>query len=194
VAGIVEDAAQSAGWIATALNSSGYSADFSANSMAEVDRFFDEHAKNGVPRKGGLLATDRGPRLFAAGAYVGEVLRRALGGEWQPVHSQCGDCGKERFTLRVDAEEGCAQRTCTSCGSWTLMLDSKDTVDDAALGDVWCACGKDVFEVGVGYSPRDDGNVRWVYLGIRCVADDVLGSCADWSIDYTPSEHLYDTA
>ena len=87
MAGIVEDAAQSAGWIATALNSSGYSADFSANSLAEVDRFFDEHAKNGVPRKGGLLATDRGPRLFAAGAYVGEVLRRALGGEWQPDSS-----------------------------------------------------------------------------------------------------------
>lgn len=84
MAGIVEDAATSAEWIASALNSSGYAADFSARSLVEVDRFFDEHVKNGVPKKGGLLAADRGKRLFAAGAYVGEVLRRSLGGEWQP--------------------------------------------------------------------------------------------------------------
>ena len=77
------DAATSAEWIAHALNSSGYAADFSADSLVEVDRFFDEHAKNGSPKKGGLLAADRGRRLFAAGAYVGEVLRRSLGGDWQ---------------------------------------------------------------------------------------------------------------
>ena len=110
------------------------------------------------------------------------------------LHSQCGDCGNEHFRLRVDAEEGCAERTCASCGSSALMLDSEDTVDDAALEHVRCACGRDTFDVAVGFSQRDNGDVRWVYLGIRCVADGVLGSCADWSIDYSPSEHLYATA
>jgi len=84
MAGIVKDAAKAADWIASALNSSGYTANFSADSLAEVDRFFEEHSKNGAPKKGGLLTKDTGQRLFAIGAYTGEVLRRSLGGDWQP--------------------------------------------------------------------------------------------------------------
>ncbi|GAA0594714.1 hypothetical protein GCM10009546_66160 [Actinomadura livida] len=37
---------------------------------------------------------------------------------------------------------------------------------------------------------RPDDSVRWVSVGIRCVADGVLGSCADWKINYEPSRHL----
>lgn len=64
-------------WIAKALNSSNYKADFSLESLKEIDRFFDEQ---NVP--GGLLSEDRGQRLFAIGAYIGEVVISELGGEW----------------------------------------------------------------------------------------------------------------
>jgi hypothetical protein len=80
--GIVEDATASADWIASALTSSGYRADFSPGSLWEIERFFDEHAPSGRARPGGLLAENLGSRIFALGSYVGEVLRRSLGGEW----------------------------------------------------------------------------------------------------------------
>jgi hypothetical protein len=79
---IIDDALAAAEWIADALTSSGYAADFSSTSLTEVDRFFDEHAPDGKPLPNGLLARELGPRMFALGAYVGEVIRRNIGGEW----------------------------------------------------------------------------------------------------------------
>jgi hypothetical protein len=75
---IVADAREAADWVAGALRSSGHEADFSLDSGKEIDRFFDEQTKApGEPVPGGLLSEDRGARLFAIGAYIGEVLRRA---------------------------------------------------------------------------------------------------------------------
>lgn len=64
-------------WISEALKSSGYEADFSLESLKEIDRFFDEQ---NMP--GGLLSENVGTRLFAIGAYIGEVLIRKYGGNW----------------------------------------------------------------------------------------------------------------
>jgi hypothetical protein len=69
--------------VAKALTSDGYEADFSPESLWEIDRFFDEQARKGAPRRWGLLAKDTGLRLFSLGAYVGEVVRRDVGGEWE---------------------------------------------------------------------------------------------------------------
>jgi hypothetical protein len=79
---IREDIENAASWIAEALTSSGYRADFHPQSLRAIDRFFDEHARQGRPVPGGLLAEATGSRLFALGSYVGEVVRRARGGEW----------------------------------------------------------------------------------------------------------------
>lgn len=80
---VVGDALRAAEWIAKAMTSSGYGLDFSVKSLEEVDRFFEEQAPNGAPRPDGLLGKDLGARLFAIGAYVGEVIRRQVGGEWK---------------------------------------------------------------------------------------------------------------
>ena len=80
---IVEDAHSMAQWIAKALSSSGYSADLSSESLWEIERFFDEQVLNGQPRPGGLLDENFGPRMFAVGSYLGEVLRLGLGGAWE---------------------------------------------------------------------------------------------------------------
>ena len=71
-----------AAWIARALAESGYKADFSPASLAEVDRFFDEHTRRGRPARRGLLSKNFGSRMFALGSYVGEVIRRDVGGVW----------------------------------------------------------------------------------------------------------------
>jgi len=79
---IVRDVKAAAEWIAKALRSSGYNADFSVESLKEIDRFFDDEAPGGVPRETGLLSESLGARIFGIGSYVGEVVRRAAGGEW----------------------------------------------------------------------------------------------------------------
>lgn len=79
---ITDDVDAAAKWIATALTSSGYKADFSPASLWEIDRFFEEHSQNGEAVPGGLLSEQLGTRIFAIGSYVGEVLRQALGGKW----------------------------------------------------------------------------------------------------------------
>jgi len=63
------------------LKASRYSADFSPESLWQVERFFEDNSAGGKPR--GDLARDTGKRLFAIGCYVGEVIRRSRGGEWQ---------------------------------------------------------------------------------------------------------------
>lgn len=80
---IVADALKGAEWIAKALNSSGYRADFSLESLREVDRYFDDQTLDGKARDEGLLSQKLGQRLFALGAYCGEVIRRGAGGTWQ---------------------------------------------------------------------------------------------------------------
>jgi hypothetical protein len=80
---IVSDTIASAEWVSKALSQSGYQADFSLESLKQVDRFFDEQVANGQPKPGGLLSQQLGARIFAIGAYVGEVIRRQNGGEWQ---------------------------------------------------------------------------------------------------------------
>ena len=78
-----QDIDKSADWIARALRSSNYRANFTPQSLWDVDIFFDDHSRDGAPKPGGLLSQQMGARLFALGAYVGEVIRRGVGGEWQ---------------------------------------------------------------------------------------------------------------
>jgi hypothetical protein len=101
---VVEDAVKMAEMVATALMSSGYRADFSPESLWEIDRFFDEHARKGKPRRGGLLADQTGLRLFAIGGYTGEVIRRAVGGEW----SGADEDSEAEVNIALHLEDGSA--------------------------------------------------------------------------------------
>lgn len=80
---IVADVLGAAEWMAMALSSSGYLADFSLASLRDVDRFFAENAPDGRAHPDGLLAEDLVRRIFGLGAYVGEVIRRRCGGTWE---------------------------------------------------------------------------------------------------------------
>ena len=82
MATLKQDINASADWIANALSSSGYRADFTPQSLWDIDRFFDDHSSAGVAKPGGLLSDNLGQRVFAIGSYMGEVARRRLGGEW----------------------------------------------------------------------------------------------------------------
>jgi hypothetical protein len=106
------------------------------------------------------------------------------------VHSTC-TCGHTAFRMLVDADEGCVQRTCSSCGGSQLICDSAEYWDEAEPEEAVCPCGAEFFEVAVGFSHREDGSVKWITVGQRCVKCGVLGSPVDWKIDYAPTHHLY---
>ncbi len=82
---IYEDIVTAADQIATELGEHGYRLDFTLASLAEVDRFLDENADPGSTATDTLLSGRLGPWMFGLGSYSGEVLRRAIGGEWRWV-------------------------------------------------------------------------------------------------------------
>ncbi len=72
-------------WMEAVLKSDGYHTDFSPPSLWEIDRFFDDHCENGVVKEGAPFARNAEKfkhTLIVAGFYIGEVVRRHLGGQW----------------------------------------------------------------------------------------------------------------
>ena len=69
-----EDIHLASDWVVKALNSSGYKADYSLESMKEIDRFFDEQSS-----ETGLLSKNRGEILFGLASYIGESAIRLYG-------------------------------------------------------------------------------------------------------------------
>ena len=80
---IVKDAVEAADWMAKSLAGWGYKADFSLESLKDVDRFIDEEAPDGKPKPGGHLAQQFGADIFGLGAYLGETIRRQGDGQWE---------------------------------------------------------------------------------------------------------------
>ncbi|GAA2375510.1 hypothetical protein [Dactylosporangium salmoneum] len=108
----------------------------------------------------------------------------------------CRACGGRRFEVLVMDEESAARRTCLDCRQHEFIADSDEYWDDDADAEYCCACpcGEEDFAAAVGYSMRDDGDVRWVFVGLRCLACGMLGVYEDWKIDWGPSNHLLDRA
>lgn len=52
-----------------------------------------------------------------------------------------------------------------------------------------CKTGKQ-YNVRVGFIRRDNGSVKWVYIGNRCMNCGTLGSYLDWKIDYEPTDAM----
>lgn len=105
---------------------------------------------------------------------------------------RCGQCRSTSFRATVDNTAGCVLRTCAFCGDERFIADSADYWDDAEPMTCVCPCGGEEFSIAVGFSRTEDGNVRWISVGMRCLRDGALGVYADWKIDYTPSAHLMD--
>jgi len=110
------------------------------------------------------------------------------------VESVCANCTGRNFRLTADDEEGCAQRVCVTCGAAAYIADSAEHADDADLQPCECPCGGDTFAVAIGFARRSDQEVRWISVGLRCLADGTLGVYADWKIDYSPTSHLLSSA
>lgn len=104
----------------------------------------------------------------------------------------CHTCGHDCFELRVDQDEDAIQVKCTSCGTKKILLDCDDVWEDAKPKLRKCRVCKDSksYNVRVGFLRRENGSVKWVYIGNRCTCCGTLGSYLDWKIDYEPTDEM----
>lgn len=107
------------------------------------------------------------------------------------LESTCS-CRGTVFSLECDPLEGCARRTCVACGAPAFIGDSQELWENAEPEEYNCPCGGDRFDLGVGFSQNEGGEVRWVIVGCRCVACGALDCAVDWEVDYSPTEHLFE--
>ena len=77
------DIRESAEWIAAILRDHQVEADYSPASLATLDRFLAGSVSAQLPGSNDFFSEDFSYRSFAMGAYVGEVLRQSLGGDWE---------------------------------------------------------------------------------------------------------------
>lgn len=116
----------------------------------------------------GVVEPVLAPPMLGTGAQHALLLDQAL----VPFSPVIGN--------KAGAVEGCAETTCLECGRRDFELGSGDVAEAADLQPTRCPCGGDTFDVAAGLAVRDTGEIRWIYLGVRCVRDGVLGCPVDW--------------
>lgn len=94
---LIEDIQIASQWVSEALISSGYNADYSIESLKELDRFLKEEN-----RPKGILSKDVGSKLFALGAYLGEVFIKKYGGVW--ITDDYDRNGEIKITVQLDVD------------------------------------------------------------------------------------------
>jgi hypothetical protein len=96
-AGILKDVSEASENGAKALNALGYKADFTFESIRELERFMKDNVEpEGGAKAGGQLTASMGSKLFLLGAYLGETIRRKVGGVWH------GDDSDPEATTNVE--------------------------------------------------------------------------------------------
>ena len=104
----------------------------------------------------------------------------------------CHSCGHDSFELRVDRTESVIVVKCTKCGTKKILLDCEEFLEDAKPRLKKCSVCKACksFNVRAGFARRENGSVKWVYIGNRCTDCGTLGSYLDWKIDYEPTDEM----
>ena len=130
--------------------------------------------------------TDTSYRYGGLPELVAEIIRYSNLNEYRSERFKkptC-DCGEDSFELATDDGEGVGLRCCAHCGQSHWMGDSADYADSAVLVAHQCVCGSEIFQLLVGlalYQGTED--VRWLYIGCRCTACELIGVFADWKCE-----------
>jgi hypothetical protein len=138
------------------------------------------------------LAIDRGRESWKGTEYADVVAYlEELGPGGYPVHrviqGKCA-CDQTVFRLFVEFEDELVKTACVGCGREGFVSDAGSHWEDASPEALQCPCGRDQFEVALGQSIKDNEWVRWLSVGVRCVACGGLGSPVDWKSDLDLSD------
>ena len=107
--------------------------------------------------------------------------------EIKPV--TCHSCNSNTLIMRIDSDEEAIQIQCPKCGEKKILLDCQDIWDEVKpklRRCVVCKISKK-HNIKVGFVRRENGDVKWVYIGSRCTNCGVLASYLDWHINYGPT-------
>lgn len=103
----------------------------------------------------------------------------------------CRECAGARLFLNIDSDEGVVQVICAECGHSGYLLDSVEYLEDAELEEGVCpVCGDKIYNIGIGFTRRKNGDVRDVYIGARCTGCGVLGCYGEWGVNYSPTAEM----
>jgi len=95
-------------------------------------------------------------------------------------------CGHDVFTLAMNEEEGVAVRWCCHCDDEHGIGDSDDYIDEVeSIEECSCKCKGKEFQIVCGVSLyAKSKDVRWFYVGCRCVKCGLAGCYGDWKNEY----------
>jgi len=101
-------------------------------------------------------------------------------------------CGSVEFELEADDNEGCAKRFCAKCKKEHFICDSEEYWEDAEPERWGCiGCGSHSTNIGVGFALYpEEKEIKWLYVGVRCIKCGILGCFAGWKVGYAPSRQL----
>lgn len=104
----------------------------------------------------------------------------------------CRSCGNDALELRVDYNEDAIQVKCSKCGYKKILLDCEEVWQEAKPRLRKCSVCKNSreYNIRVGFIRRENGSVKWVYIGNRCKNCGVLGSYLNWKINYEPTDEM----
>ena len=74
MATLLQDIKTQSDWIIKAFAADKLKLDYSIQSFIEIDKFFNQHSKEGKAVKGGRLTQNLGPILFSIGSYIGQTI------------------------------------------------------------------------------------------------------------------------
>src|SRR5207249_1402702 len=106
-------------------------------------------------------------------------------------------CGYVDFNLEADDNEGAARRTRTKCGEKHCLCDSQEHWGDSALEHWRCVdCGGEECNIGVGFSRYAESatQIKWIYVGVRCIRCGILGCFAGWKVGQGNATYLLEQA
>lgn len=100
-------------------------------------------------------------------------------------------CGNKTFNLELDDDQGVAIRICNKCTNEHPIADSEEYLEEAELQPSICICEEEEFEITVGLALYENSeDVRWLYLGCRCIKCGLVGVYGDWKNEYNGYREL----
>ena len=103
----------------------------------------------------------------------------------------CRVCNNRSFYVSLDDTEGAAMIQCERCKTERLILDSKDIWNECKYNKVFCPrCRNEAFNLKAGFVRRENGDAKWVYVGIRCCNCGSIGCIADWKLSVSPTTDI----
>jgi hypothetical protein len=120
-------------------------------------------------------------------ADVVAFLRECSAAEYPAEHfanAICAACKGDTFAIQLEEGSGVV-RTCSRCKVAHPVGDSAEYLGEGELDECQCPCGEETFQLTIGVALyAESADVKWLYVGLRCVACGLIGNYGDWKNEF----------